>query len=353
VFKEYAYFPDMSFVLNLNGSYQAGLRAEQPLYAGGKILAAYKMALIGREMAQLNRRLTRVEIILKTDEAYWMHVQANEMLKLAVACQKLMAEFSRNVQDACAAGLKPQNDVLKVQVQVNRAELQLLRAENAVKLSLKNLCHVMGIPFTTDLRVADTFDASAVTMTHTLEGYTMRPEYAMLEKQIELKEQEIKLVRSDFLPTAGLMAHYGYAYGLELNGRPLMDKASFSALISVGIPLFQWGEGRNKIRAAKAGKQIAQLQRDEIGEKMELELQQAIDKCEESAKEVELTIRSLEQAAENMKIIRERYEAGMETLSVYLEAQTLWQQASAELIQAQTTRRLNETYYLKATGIFN
>jgi outer membrane protein TolC len=349
VFKEYAYFPDMSLALQLNGSYMAGIRAEQPLYTGGKIMSAYKMSLLGREIAQLNRHLTRTEIIVKTDEAYWAHVKATELLKLAEAYKKVVTELYRNVQDACEAGLKPKNDVLKVQVQMNRAELQLRQAGNAVRLSKKNLCHVMGIAFTTDIRIAGTDEAGVVEVART-DDYTSRPEYAMLEKQIALKDREIKLVRSDFLPSAGVVAHYGYAYGLKLNGKPLMDKASFSALFSVSIPIFQWGEGRNKIRAARAGKQIMQLQRDDISEKMELELLQALDRCEESALEVELTVRSLEQAEENMKVSRDHYEAGMETLAAYLEAQTLWQQAWMEMIQAKTGRRLNETYYLKAAG---
>jgi outer membrane protein TolC len=40
----------------------------------------------------------------------------------------------------------------------------------------------------------------------------------------------------------------------------------------------------------------------------------------------------------------------METLSNYLEAQTVWQRARMEHVNALTQQRLNQTYYLKATG---
>jgi hypothetical protein len=40
----------------------------------------------------------------------------------------------------------------------------------------------------------------------------------------------------------------------------------------------------------------------------------------------------------------------MESLADYLEAQTLRQQASLTLLESKIARRLNETYYLKATG---
>lgn len=38
---------------------------KQPLYMGGKISAAYKMSVLGKEMAQMNETLTATTVILK------------------------------------------------------------------------------------------------------------------------------------------------------------------------------------------------------------------------------------------------------------------------------------------------
>lgn len=353
VFKEYAYFPDMALSLRLNGLYTAGIQAEQPLYTGGKIRTAYKMSLIGKDIARLNRSLTRAEIIVQTDEAYWTHLKTLELKKVALAFQAVATELLHNVQNAYETGMKPGNDVLKVQVQVNRAALQLQQADNAIRLSRMNLCQVLGLPLKSDITVSETIDendnAGGVS-TVAASGYTARPEYAILEKQIELENRQIELVRSEFLPNISLLANYGYTHGLDFNGAPLFDRTSFVALLSVKIPVFHWGEGLNKVRAAKAGKQIMQLQRDDLNEKMNLEVMQTLNECSESELEVALTLRSLEQAEENMKTSRDRYETGMETLANYLEAQTLWRQAWMEMIDAKIDRRLNETYYLRAAG---
>jgi outer membrane protein TolC len=353
VFKEYAYFPDIALSLRMNGLYTAGIQAEQPLYMGGKITAAYKMSLIGKDIARLNRSLTRAEIIVQTDEAYWTHLKTLELKKVALAFQKVTAELLHNVQNAYETGMKPGNDVLRVQVQVNKAELQLQQAGNAIRLSRMNLCQILGLPLNSDIAISETIndnDSNGGVSTIVAAGYTARPEHAILEKQIELKNQQIKSVRSEFLPNVGLLANYGYTHGLDFNGTPLVDRTSFFALFSVKIPVFHWGEGVNKIRAAKAEKQIMQLQRDDLNEKMNLEMTQALNKCIESELEVALMLRSLEQAEDNMKTSCNRYEMGMETLANYLEAQTLWQQAWMELINAKIAQRLNETYYLKATG---
>ncbi len=350
VFNQYAYFPDIDILMNLKNTWMAGLRAEQPIYTGGKITSAYRMAQISNKIAGLNEQLSRAEVIVKADEAYWTYVKSGELVNLALSYQRVVKELLRDVQNAQEVGLRHRNDVLKVQVKVNEAELQLRQAENGHRLARKNLCYVTGLPLDNEISLPESFEESTALENSHMGDYTSRPEYAMLEQQIQLKEQEITLTRSDFLPQVGVAANYGYINGLELNGYKLLDGTSFSAMVSVNIPLFQWGEGRNKIRAAETERTIVQLQRDDIGQLMELELAQAFDKWDESILEVQLTRHSLVQAQENMRVSEDRYKTGMETLTDYLEAQTAWQRAWTEHINALTRFRLNQTYYLKAVG---
>jgi outer membrane protein TolC len=350
LFKEYAYFPDMNLDLKPNGTYMAGLRLEQPIYTGGKITSAYRMSQIGEEIAKLNEVKTRTEVILQSDKAYWTYVQILEFAKTADAYKELILQLLKDVENAYNAGMKPRNDLLKVQVKLNEAELQVLQAKNGVRLSRMNLCHVIGLPLTTEIEVVEDQFAALSFNSLSSPDITTRPEYEMLSKQIKLKEQQIKLARSEFLPNIGVAGNFGYANGLKLNGDKLLDKTSFSAVVSVSIPLFHWGEGHNKIRSATTERNISISQRDELSEKMELELQQAGNSLEESRMEVILTTRSLEQADENMRESRNRYDAGMETISDHLEAQTLWKQAWSEHIRAKTAARLSETEYLKAAG---
>jgi outer membrane protein TolC len=350
IFKEYAYFPGMDFSLKPSGTWTAGVTAEQPLYLGGKIATAHKMSKIGSQIADENQELTRVRIIVETDEAYWTYVQTSELLVLALSYQKVVAELLRNVEDAYSVGLKHQNDVLKVRVKANEAELKVRQAENGLRLSRKNLCRVMGVPLDSEILLPGSISDRVVVAVDRTADFTTRPEYVMLDKQIELKEEQIKLTQSDFLPQVGVRANYGYMNGVKLNGDKLFNDASFSALATVNIPLFQWGEGRNKMRSAQTERDIIRLQRDDAAQMMNLELIRTMDKCEESELEVKLTSESLLQAEENMKMSGDQYEAGMETLVNYLEAQTVWQRAWMDNITAKTNQRLNQTYYLKAAG---
>ena len=125
-----------------------GIQVEQPLYMGGKIRAAYKMSLLGKEMAQLSETLTASEVIVKTEQAYAQVIKAKEMKKVADKYNAVLTELMKNVESAHKHGLKPQNDVLKVQVKLNESELNIRKADNALRLATMNLCHYIGKPLT-------------------------------------------------------------------------------------------------------------------------------------------------------------------------------------------------------------
>ena len=65
--KAYAFMPDIELELGLRGVYSAGAMLEQPIYMGGKIRSAYRMATIGKEMSELNKQYTRAEVITEVD----------------------------------------------------------------------------------------------------------------------------------------------------------------------------------------------------------------------------------------------------------------------------------------------
>ena len=59
---------------------------------------------------------------------------------------------------------------------------------------------------------------------------------------------------------------------------------------------------------------------------------------------------ALRQARENLRVTQNRYAASMSPLTDLLEAQSQWQQAESNLIEARTQCKIYETEYLRATG---
>ena len=196
----FAYFPGLNLDYKVGTVYSGGIQVEQPLYMGGKIRAAYKMSLLGKEMAHLNEALTTSEVILNTDKAYVQLVKAKEMRKVAEKYHNLLTELFKNVKSAHRHGMKPQNDVLKVQVKLNESELSLRKADNALRLAGMNLCHYIGRPLTAQIDISDDFPEVEQEWKVQVSDITARPEYGILNKQIAIAEQEVKLNRSELLP---------------------------------------------------------------------------------------------------------------------------------------------------------
>lgn len=346
----FAYFPGLDLNYKVGPMFFAGIQLEQPLYMGGKIQAAYKMSVLGHEMAQMNETLTATNVILQTDNAYAQVVKAQEMKKVAAKYNALLSELLRNVESARKHGLKAQNDVLKVQVKLNESELSMRKADNALKLATMNLCHLIGKPLNDAIAVAEGFPEIEQHISPQVSDVSARPEYTILEKQESIAQQQIKLSRSELLPKVGIQGGVHYLHGFELNDETLFDKGSFAVLLNVSIPIYHFGERTNKVKAAKAKLEQTRLERENLNEQMLLELTQAANNLDEAKMECTLADRSLEQATENMRVSKSQFDVGMETLSDHLEAQALWQQAYETTVDARYQLYLNYVKYRKAAG---
>ena len=350
---QYADFPGMSMKFKMDNVFLGGVMFEQPIYMGGKVTAAYNMSKIGEKIAGLNIRKTEAEVIVATDEAYTMVVRAKEMVKVAEAYKTMLDELYKNVESAFRHGMRTRNDVLKVQVKQNEVELSIQKANNAVRLAKMNLCYYIGKPLEADIDVEDSelkAESDEVFVADPMQ-IVNRPEYEMLNQKMELAREQVKLTKSDYLPNVALTGGYTYINGLKLDGRRLIDNGAASAMVTFKYPVFHFGEGSHKIKIAKAEERLASLERDDLNNKMTLELTQATNNLNEAVAEVRMTAKSLEQAEENVRMSRKQFDVGYETLTDLLEAQTLWQKAYADDVEARCNLFLMKSRYMKAAGL--
>ena len=124
-------------------------------------------------------------------------------------------------------------------------------------------------------------------------------------------------------------------------------------MLAVKVPLFHWGEGKNKIKAARVQQRMAETQQADLSDAIQLETSRASSTWEEAGLEVRLTGTAYKQAEENLRESSQNYKTGMETLVNYLEAQVAWQQAWAEAVSAKAAWHIAESKYLKAIGKLN
>ncbi len=350
LFNQYAYMPDSKLGINFNNTYMGMISVRQPLYTGGKIRSANKMAALGETISSHNLRKTHDDIIASSDAAFWELVKVLELHQVAQAYQEALVEAVKNVQHSADAGMIISSTILQAQSKLNEAKLMVLKAQNGIRLAQMNLCHITGLPLFSIIDPVTDIDPLLNKPVYAGHDIEQRAEIAMLNEQVMIMEEKIKLARSEFLPQIGLMGGYNYMGGITVGGNAMDNKGGFSASVTVSVPLVTWGETRNKIRAAKMEKQIVEIKKTEAEELMQLEIAKAFNDWEEAFLRVELTRSSIEVAQENSRIRKDNFELGFCTLTDYLEAEAMLQEAKSDYVEAKSAYWLSEIAYRKGIG---
>ena len=351
----------MGMEMRMRGTYMAGLTLTQPIYAGGKISAARRMARIGEEVAEEQHRMTRMDVLVEADNSYWTLVAVERKVRMLESYAAQMDTLHNQVSTAFETGMAIENDLLRIEAKRSEIRYQLQKARNGADLCRMSLCRVIGADNDVQPVPTDTlFRMSAPGVLRA--DLTARPELRMLEQQVAIGEQQIRDARSAMLPTAGLSLGYTYYGNIKLNSMVDAGGGTYVpytqefrdglglAMVAVKIPIFHWGESRKKVRKARFELQNAQLDLQKNQRLMSLEVEQAIRNVEDGYRMIQTAELALGQAEENLRVMRNRHAAQMAPLTDLMDAQSQWQQASSNLIEAQTQYRIYETEYRRAIG---
>lgn len=350
LFNSYAFLPDIQLEMSLRGVYSIGAQLEQAVYMGGKVRAAHQMAKLGERISVENVRYNRSEILYETEQAYWQLLEVGEQVLAAQKYEEVVRELVKDLENSKEVGIATSNDVLKAQVRYNEASLIHQKARNGKVLASMNLCRCIGLDLRTELHLQDSLLDLINPQIWSLDSaVSQRPDYKMLEGEMDVKAHQVALSRSDFLPQIGVTAGYAYSGGVKLNGDDQRG-ASFSAMASVKIPVFNWGEGRNSVRSARMEEEISRLNLEKSTDLMILEIASTRFKIQDAQARVKMNSKALEQAHENVKISTDQYQVGLENLTALLEAQAQWQEAWSQWINAKASLQLSASAYLKAIG---
>lgn len=327
----------------------------QPIFMGGKIIAYNKITKFAEQLAESQHATELQDVILNTDQAYWQVISLVNKKKLAESFLDLVKKLDSDVSKMVAEGVATKADELSVKVKVNEAEMTLTKVENGLSLSKMVLCQLCGIPLDTPITLADE-SMENITLPDTyIEGnvntaLSNREELKSLELASKIYRQKVNVTRSEFLPSVGLTATYLVTNPSLVNGFERKMRGMWGVGMMVKIPVFHWGEGIYKVKAAKAEANIAQYKLDDVKEKVELQVTQATYKVNEATKKLAMAEKNIAKADENLRYANLGFQEGVIPTSNVLEAQTAWLSAQSGKIDAQIDVKMSEIYLNKSMG---
>ena len=344
-----------AFRTDTRNVFAGALMLTQPIYMGGKIRAYDQITGYACELAEQKHRAGEQEVILNTDEAYWQIVSLASKKRLAESYVQLLQRMDSDVTKMIKTGVATRANALTVSVKLNEAEMALTKVDNGLSLARMLLCQLCGLPLDTQFTLEDENKElsstaggnSAFDMSTAL---SRRPDLRSLELVADIYDKKIKLARSENLPQLALVGNYLLTNPSVFNGFEKKFKGMFNIGVTLSAPLFRWGEGRNKVRAAKAQAVAARYQLDEAREKVELQVNQASFRVTEANKAFARAVKNCERAEENLRTASVGFKAGVIPTSDMLEAQTAWVSAQSEMVDAAIDVRLTQVYLQKSLG---
>lgn len=346
-----------AFRTDTRNMYAGALTLTQPLYMGGKIRAYNKITRYAEELAQQQHNSGVQDVILSTDQAYWQVVSLANKKKLAESYLQLLQKLDGDMQKMISEGVATKADGLSVKVKVNEAEMTMTKVDDGLSLARMLLCQLCGLDLSSPITLADEQEENLTLSTIAANGidleqvYSLRPEVRSLELATQIYKQKVNVERAAYLPSVALMGNYVATNPSVFNSFEKKFKGMWNVGVVVSVPIWHWGQGIYKVKAAKSEARIAQYQLDDAKEKIELQVSQSAFKVREAAKKLAMAEKNLEKANENLRYANLGFEEGVIPASNVLEAHTAWLSAQSEKIDAQIDVKLTEIYLKKATGV--
>jgi outer membrane protein TolC len=344
---QFAYMPASTMGLLKSGTFGI-VTATQPIFAGGRILNGNKLASLGEDVSEYENNLSRNEVLLKTEEQYWLVVSLNEKLKTIQRYEELLNSLLLQVEDAYKSGIVTRNDVLEIKVKRSEVLLNKSKLENGVKLASMALCQYIGTPYDSTLVLIDSLnveDSPQAYYVENAEALKNRPEYHLLEASVYAEQLQTDMKLGEYLPQAAVGVG-----GLYMKMDQSNDRTLGVIFGTVSIPISGWWEASHTLSERRVEEEIAENNLLDNSQLLTLQMQKAWQDLTDAYKQVLLSEEETAQAEENLKVNQDSYKNGMSTISDLLEAQAMLQQANDQLTDAKASYRNQRVDYLQVTG---
>ena len=310
---QFAYLPGSTIGLLKSETYGM-LSVVQPIFAGGRIYTGNKLALLGEDVNKYNSRLSQNEVLLKTEEQYWLVASLDEKLSTIQKYEELLNSLLRQTEDAYNAGIILKNDLLKVKLKRSEVLLNKSKAENGKQLATMTFCQYIGISYDPSLVLKDSLEATdspQMYYVNNIEVLKTRAEYKLLQASIRAEELQTKMKLGEYLPQVSIGVAEPYTKMDEEKDR------TFGMIFgTLSIPISGWWEASHTLSERKIKEKIAQNNLNDNSELLLLQMQKAWQDLTDSHKQVLLSEEAKTQAEENLKMNQDSYNNGLGTLPI-------------------------------------
>lgn len=297
------------------------LSATEKLYDNGETLTNYKIAALKLERQQLLYEIERDDQLLKIANTYfdwsasWQDRQISNNKR-----DSLRQQFS-SLEALYKQGLKTKRDVLRIETELRRIQIDLLRRDNDLENLLEKLSSQTGISREALRKNGISAEEAALTAPipagpwPELRGMENRRAriYRMENRETEYQS---RLIERKYWPTVELKGEIYDKYGDYLDrGLSFYDtrEQGWSALITINYNIWDWGIRRRDLEISRVKEKSTQARNEQAVLDLDVTLRDVVLRLNEFSESARLTKELLSIEQQSYDILRAEYRNGRAT----------------------------------------
>ena len=328
-------------------SMSTGLSINQTLYDGGRSFNTVRQARTNLDIARLNQRQTRIQVIQNVASSYYGLLQAQQLLDVAEKNLNLSEQQVDLVQKQFDVGAVRKTDLLKADVARGQAKVDVLNRKTALDNARRQLFNDMGMQDFgqsisavadewTDVQVPSSADALVLLK-------TKNPSLLIQQSRISLGVLQVKMAKGVRLPSLG--ASMSYSANGE-NSDALMEAVKDDWIVgmnlSLSVPLYSGSRLSTNQQQAKLSQQKSENDYITYLNDLRVQVELLRKSLENYSEIIPINQSVVVSAEEDLKLVQGRYSLGSATILEVLDAQVSLIRSNSNLINTVHNARIRE-----------
>ena len=314
----------------------------------------YKRAKSLDNAAKADLAYSQQELMIRSAEAYFGVLRAEEEYRLAKAEEKTLRTQLTEIKNRYKLGLMRDTDVFELQAQHDIAKAAVIVAQSQVEVMKENMALLTGnyievvSPLPKDIPVEPPQPYELAEW----EDFAKKTNYRLIAAQfsLEASEKELAEKKSGHAPTADLFARYEHR---DVGGgfTPSSDTTTFG--VQVSIPLYSGGITSSQVREADYRVQESRHNVELAKRNALRETRQYHTQVNANVASVQARLRAVKSNNSSLRAIKNGWEDGIRTMTDAITAQRKVFQARKEYAVSRYDYILNTLKLKKAAGVLS
>ncbi|MDQ8750740.1 hypothetical protein ATE49_14920 [Elizabethkingia miricola] len=331
-----------------------GVQASQLIFKGGLVKKSIEMADLREQLAELDLEKNQQDVKFLVLSNYLDVYKLKNQEQIFLNNKKLAQERLKNIQKFNQQGMVTRNEVIRGELAIKNLDQGLLTLSNNKKILNYNLDIALGLPQNTEIDPTESLDGKKLgkdTGYYMEMAYQNNPQLKSANANIAVAQKNIEIINTDKMPT--LSGFGGYNMQRPITTRtPVLDmySNSWQAGISLSYNIDNLYKTKERLKVGELQKSQAQDALTLTKQNIDMTVNAAYVKYQESIDQAKLMDDAQKLAEENYKITEAKYLNQLAVQAEMIDAQNQKLQAELDFVTAEINVLYQYYNLLKSTG---